>query len=131
MNPSRRIRKPNLFQNLFGLKLLHLKASPNQPGFKTGLVEKKEDSNKNSICGRWRRPAAKEQGNHKDMEKPQRKIMMKIILPEHYFTERVKKQGKKDKGKELPPKLAELGPVLNQQPAVKQESFRNQKPGLF
>jgi hypothetical protein len=82
------------------------------------------------LCGKWRRPAAEEEGNHKNMKKSQGKVMVKAVLPKRYPAEPLEEQGKKDKGKELPPKPAELGPVLKQRAAVKQKFFRNQKPGL-
>jgi hypothetical protein len=50
-------------------------------------------------------------------------IMKKVILPERYFAKGLEKQGKDDKGKELPPKPRKLHPVLGRGPAIEQQAF--------
>jgi hypothetical protein len=87
----------------------------------------KEFRRKRSIRGIRRRSAAEEERNYKGMKKFLGEIILKVVLKERCFIERVKEQYKNNKRKKLPPKPVGLRPVLNRRLAAKQKTFRNKK----
>jgi hypothetical protein len=63
------------------------------------------------------------------MKKFPAEAIMEVILPEGYAAEYLEEKGKKDKGKDMPPKPLRLTPALGRRPAAEQKVFRDKKRG--